>query len=193
VALAAVLAAGTTACGGGSSPGAFTEPQTATTPVPASTTQRAATMLANTPMSRRVLSGRFRVPGGFVVRSVNPVVPSGAPGYGSVAAVVISPTGVEYDVTFSPTTIPCLNNACTTVTRSIPVGTANPPNAQAIFSPEIGIAAECGFDPDGHQVGCDTIVKDEYVAVRSTSSAVSTADAVAILRAAVTYVQGLTD
>jgi hypothetical protein len=78
-----------------------------------------------------------------------------------------------------------------TATRTVTVGSANPQPTSAVFAPDIGRSAECGYDPDGNQVGCDTIVRDEYVAVRGISRAVSTTDAVAILRAAVVYVEGL--
>jgi hypothetical protein len=146
---------------------------------------------ANTPMSRLLLSGRLKPPSGFTLVSVNPVVPTSGPAIGAVAATVMSPPSVEYDVTFSPQTVPCLSSSCTSVTRSLPVGGANPTNSQAVFSPTVGISAECGYDPDGHQVGCDSVVKNEYIAVRATSVSVSSADAVAVLRAAIVYVQNL--
>jgi hypothetical protein len=190
--IAVALALGAASCGGKSAAPSYTITGT-TTPLPpgVTSTTRASTLLANTPMSRLVLSGRFKPPAGFSVQSVNPIVPTTGYGYGAVSAKVLSPTAVEYDVTFSPMTVPCETAACTSVSRTLPVGSANPPNAQAIFSPEIGISAECGYDPDGHQVGCDSIVRDEYISVRADSSNVSTADAVAVLKAAVVYVEGL--
>ncbi|MBV8395972.1 MAG: hypothetical protein JO064_06900 [Actinobacteria bacterium] len=190
-ALAATAGLALSACGG-SGRATYTINGT-TTPLPPGvvSTQRASTMLANTPMSRAVLSNRFKAPAGFTVESMNPVVPTQGYGYGSVGAVVMSSTSVEYDVTFSPLTIPCQSSACTSVTRTLSVGTANPTNAQAIFSPEIGQSAECGYDPDAHQVGCDTIVNGEYISVRGDAAAVSTVDAVAVLRAASAYVAGL--
>jgi hypothetical protein len=196
VAVAAGLVLGLAACGG-SSPPSYTFSTGTTTPgatnLPPGVTSstRASATFANTPMSRLVLSGRLRPPAGFTVVSVNPIVPTSGPAIGAVAAVVMSPTSVEYDVTFSPQTVPCLSPSCTSVTRSLPVGLANPTNAQAVFSPEVGISAECGYDPDGHQIGCDAVVKDEYIAVRAGSLSVSTADAVAVLRAAIAYVRGL--
>jgi hypothetical protein len=197
--LAAVVAGlllGLAACGGSSSPSytfttGTTTPGASNLPPGVTSSTRAATTFANTPMSRLILSGRLRAPTGFTVVSVNPIVPTTGPAIGAVAAVVMSPNSVEYDVTFSPQTVPCLSPSCTSVTRSLPVGSANPTSAQAVFSPEVGLEAECGFDPDGHQVGCDAVVKDEYIAVRGASLSVSTADAVAVLRAAIAYLQGL--
>jgi hypothetical protein len=146
-------------------------------------------MMANMPMSRRLLSGRFRPPAGFTLQSVNPSVPLTTPAYGAVQAVLTSPTGVEYVVVFGPTTVPCITANCTSPTKSVPVGSAAPVTSSAVFAPDIGRSAECGYDSDAHVIGCDTIVNDEYIAVRGNASRISTTDAVAVLRAAVAYVQ----
>jgi hypothetical protein len=148
-------------------------------------------MMANTTMSRKLLSGRFRAPAGFTVLSVNPSVPLGRPADGAVRAVVTSPTGVEYVVMFGPTIVPCVGANCPSASMSVPVGSANPSSSSAIFAPDIGRSAECGFDADGQRIGCDTIVDDEYISVAGNGSTVSTTDAVAILRAAVGYVQSV--
>jgi hypothetical protein len=151
-------------------------------------------MMANLPMSRRLLSGRLKPPGGgFRLVSVNPAIPSGATAYGAVRAIIESPTGVEYDVLFGPPVVACVATNCASPTRTIPVGSANPQPNSAVFAPDIGMSAECGYDPDTHQVGCDTIVRDEYVAVRGNDQNVSTADAVAVLRAAVDYVRSMSE
>jgi hypothetical protein len=155
-----------------------------------STFQSRSAMMANTTMSRKLLSGRLRPPHGFTVLSVNPSVPLSAPADGEVRAVVRSPTGVEYVVTFGPTTVPCVGPTCGGASsRSVPVGSANPSSSSAVFAPDIGRSAECGFDPEGPEVGCDSIVDDEYVAVHGIATSVSTADAVAVLKAAIAYVQ----
>ncbi len=194
-ALGVVAGLGLAACGGGSSTSALVTTQ-ATTPTPpdnpAANAARLIPLVANTPMSRRLLSGRPELPPGFTLQSLNPYVPTTQPPYGAVIAAVTSPTGVEYTLLFSPSAVPCVGaqGTCPNVFRTLTVGNANPSPSGAVFSPIAGTdTAECGYDPDGHQVGCDALVGDEYISVKSTARKVSTADAVAILRAAVAYVQ----
>jgi hypothetical protein len=206
VALATCLILGLTACGGGddSATDTLVDP-TANQGFPGggggggqgaanfNATGNRGAMLANLPMSRRLLSGRFKPPGGFTLVSVNPAIPSGQVAYGAVRAIITSPTGVEYDVMFGPPTIACTAPTCQQPTRTIPVGTANPQPNSAVFAPDVGMSAECGYDPDSHQVGCDTVVRDEYVAVRANDVNVSTSDAVAVLRAAIAYVESMSE
>ena len=188
---------GLAACGGGGLPGAgVTGVSTTTTagsgPQGAARTVAGPPMVANEPTSRRLLSGRPTLPAGFTLQSLNPYVPTTQPTYGAVSAVVTSPTGVEYAVLFSPSSIPCVGPAgsCANAFRALAVGSANPPSSGAVFSPLVGTdTAECGYNPDAGQVGCDTLVGGEYVSVTSTAPRVSTADAVAVLRAAVTYLK----
>ena len=191
LALAAGLAL--SGCGGGGSDdsGAGALALLTTTTNPQSATASRNAQMANLAMSRKLLSGRFKPPAGFTVLSVNPSVPLGSPADGAVKAVVTSPTGVEYVVTFGPTTIPCVGAACTGSSSSVIVGSANPASPSAIFAPDIGRSAECGYDSDAHEIGCDTIVDDEYVAVHGLATAVSTVDAVAVLKAAIAYVQSV--
>jgi hypothetical protein len=198
-ALGLALAGGLTACGGdGSSSADELVVPTTTQAFPAgggAGQQQAfnnrGAMMANLPMSRRLLSGRFKPPAGFTLQSVNPSIPSGQVAYGAVRAILTSPTGVEYDVMFGPPAVPCIAANCTSATRTIPVGSANPQSTSAVFAPDVGMSAECGYDPDGHQVGCDTVTRDEYISVRANDLNVSTTDAVAVLRAAIAYVQSM--
>jgi hypothetical protein len=184
-------------CGGdGSDEGDFVLATTTTPGIPgqpqSTTFQSRSAMMANTAMSRKLLSGRFRPPAGFTLLSVNPSVPLSAPADGAVRAVLSSPTGVEYVVMFTPTTVPCVGPTCGGASSmSVPVGSANPASSSAVFAPDIGRSAECGYDPDGPEVGCDSIVNDEYVAVHAIASQVSTTDAVAVLKAAISYVQSV--
>jgi hypothetical protein len=194
-ALGIVAAFGLASCGG-SSPGSALVTTQATTATPSDNpgaiAARQIPVVANTPMSRRLLSGRPVLPAGLTLQSLNPYVPTTQPPYGAVVGTVTSQTGVEYTLMFSPSTVPCVGQlgACASSLRTLTVGSANPSATGAVFSPLVGTdTAECGYDPDGHQVGCDALVGDEYVSVKSTSRKVSTADAVAVLRAAVAYVQ----
>jgi hypothetical protein len=177
-------------CGGGgddSGAGALALLTTTTNPQSAAVSRNA--QMANLAMSRKLLSGRFAPPAGFRLLSVNPSVPLNGPADGAVEAVLTSPTGVEYVVRFNPTTVPCVGSTCTGASTSMSVGSANPPASSAIFAPDIGRSAECGYDSDGHEIGCDTIVGDEYIAVHGLATQVSTTDAVAVLKAAIAYVQ----
>jgi hypothetical protein len=177
-------------CGGGgddSDAGALALLTTTTNPQSAVISRNA--QMANLAMSRKLLSGRFAPPAGFRLLSVNPSVPLNGPADGAVEAVLTSPTGVEYVVRFTPSTVPCVGSACSGSSSSMSVGSANPPASSAIFAPDIGRSAECGYDTTGHEVGCDTIVGDEYIAVHGLATQVSTTDAVAVLKAAIAYVQ----
>jgi hypothetical protein len=192
VALSVLAGLGLAACGGSGSQ-LVVPPTTSTTTVDRNGNTVAVggpALSSNTPMTRLLLSGRLKPPAGFTLQSVNPLVPTTQANYGAVSAILTSPTGVVYNVVFSPPTVPCTSN-CVTARKTVVVGSANPSPSGAIFAPEVGMSAECGYDPDGHQVGCDTIVSDEYVSVRATSGNVSTADAVTVLRAAIAYVQSL--
>jgi hypothetical protein len=198
--LALIVGSSLSGCGGGSSDEGDLVLATTTTPtIPGqpqntqgTTFQSRSAMMANTTMSRKLLSGRFRPPAGFTVLGVNPSVPLASPADGAVRAVLRSPTDVEYVVMFGPTTVPCVGPTCGGASsRSVPVGSANPASSSAVFAPDIGRSAECGFDPEGPEVGCDSIVNDEYVSVHGIASQVSTADAVAVLKAAIAYVQSV--
>jgi hypothetical protein len=204
-ALALAVGLGLAACGGGSSDETLIVPTTTQQFVPGAGGGAAgaaaaaqfgnvgsrAAMMANTPMSRLLLSGKFKPPAGFTLLSVNPSIPLGLPAYGAVRAILTSPTGVEYDVMFGPPTVPCITANCTSSSRTVPVGSANPQPTAAVFAPDVGRSAECGYDPDSHQVGCDTIVNDEYISVRANALNVSTTDAVAVLRAAIVFVESV--
>jgi hypothetical protein len=138
-------------------------------------------------VTSQLLSGILTVPSGFNVTAVNPLVPADAAPYGAVTASVTSAGGAAYDVEFSPVVIPCGYAMCTSTTSSLAVGDAAPYEAQTTFAPDVGAEAQCGYNGDTLEVGCDAIVGNECISVRTSRPGVSTADAVAVLRAAVEY------
>jgi hypothetical protein len=190
-ALALFAGSGLSGCGGGggddNGAGALALLGTTTTQQSAVASRNA--QMANVAMSRRLLSGTFKPPAGFTLETVNPSVPLNRPADGAVEAVLTSPTGVEYVVMFGPTTVPCVGGGCTGASATVPIGSANPATSGAVFAPDIGRPAECGYDSDAHEIGCDSIANDEYISVHGQATGVSTLDAVAVLRAAIAYVQ----
>jgi hypothetical protein len=147
------------------------------------------TATTRVPLSTRLLTGTFAVPAGFLVASINPLVPADAAPFGEVDASVTSPGGVAYGVVFSPIVVPCDYAACTSKTTTLAVGDAAPASAQVTIDPGLGTPAQCGYNSDAGEVGCDAISGKEYIAVRGTGSGISTADAVVILRAALAYLR----
>jgi hypothetical protein len=145
------------------------------------------TATTRVPLSTRLLTGTFAVPSGFLVASINPLVPADAAPFGEVDASVTSPGGVAYGVVFSPTVVPCDYAACTSTTTTLAVGDAAPASAQVTIDPGLGTPAQCGYNSDAGEVGCDAISGKEYISVRGTGSGISTADAVVILRAALAH------
>jgi Recombination endonuclease VII len=124
------------------------------------------TVTTRMPLSTRLLTGTFAVPSGFLVASINPLVPADAAPFGEVDASVTSPGGVAYGVVFSPTVVPCDYAACTSRTTALAVGDAAPASVQVTIDPGLGAPAQCGYDSDAGEVGCDAISGKEYIAVR---------------------------
>jgi len=145
------------------------------------------TASGQTELSAKLLSGAFEVPEGFTVSEINPFVPADASPFGAVDSTVMSPTGVTYSVAFSPVDVPCEYAMCTSPTSTMTVGNSTPYGAQTTFDPDLREPAMCGFDSDAGEVGCDTIIGEEYLSVNATGPDVSTADAIAVLRAAIAY------
>jgi len=140
------------------------------------------------------LNGTFKVPEGFRVLRLNPLIPADASPDGAVDSRVISPAGVTYNLEFSPIVTPCVVTQCTSPTNRLKPGDANPAYTVVTISPDVGAPSLCGFSSDQpSQVGCDAVIGSEYVAVQSQLDApgTSTADAISILRAAVAYVRSL--
>jgi hypothetical protein len=111
------------------------------------------------------------------------------PPFGEVDASVTSPGGNTYEVVLSPVVVPCDYAACTSKTTTLAVGDAAPASAQVTIDPGLGTPAQCGYNSDASEVGCDAISGKEYIAVRGTGSGISTADAVVVLRAALAYLR----
>lgn len=145
------------------------------------------TVLSAQSLTSQLLSGTFVVPSGFTVGATNPLIPADVAPYGAVSSSVTSPSGATYDVEFSPVVIPCGYAACTSAKITLVVGNASPAQTQTSLVPDVGVPAQCGYDGDNAEVGCDAIIGPEYVAVRASGPGTSTADAVAVLRAAVEY------
>jgi len=145
------------------------------------------TVLSAESLTSQLLSGTFAVPSGFTVGATNPLIPADVAPYGAVSSSVTSPSGAAYDVEFSPVVIPCGYATCTSKKITLAVGGASPAQTQTSLVPDVGVPAKCGYDGDSAEVGCDAIVGAEYIAVRASGLGTSTADAVAVLRAAVEY------
>lgn len=159
------------------------------TRTPTTTGTPQATTTSRVPLTTRLSTGTFSVLSGFLVTSINPLVPADTAPFGEVDASVTSPGGVAYDVVFSPVVVPCGYAACTSKTTTLAVGDVAPANSEVTIDPDLGTPAQCGYNSDASEVGCDAIHGMEYIAVRGNRSGISTADAVSILRAALAHLQ----